>query len=269
VILSLRFKREPSGMWDGRLVREAQFERVTDLQLSTVCQAANHARDRLSALFGRELILDVFAPVLLQQGSDGVIFDGLYYVATGAQCEAYVIFRDADARRLAAGAFGEECPGESTPLSALEERALERIAGEVAALCTPLCGDIRSLRRGDRDREPPTCVTYFELRIASPVGAVIGIGLSRDPGPAFGAGLDRSALARIPIDVRAEFGEARIDAREIARWSVGSTVRLDTKIGAPAVLKIGTLEIARGECGIHAQSTAVAITSSPFQENAR
>jgi flagellar motor switch/type III secretory pathway protein FliN len=269
MILSLRFQREPSGMWDGRFVRDTQFERVTDLQLSTVCQAANHARDRLSSLFGRELILDVFAPVLLQHGTGDVIFDGLYYVAAGGLCDAYIVFRQGDGQRLAAGAFGEASPDETHPLSALEERALERIANEVAELCTPLCGEIRSLRRGDRDRDPPAAVTYFEWRIAAPVGAVIGIGLSRDPGPALGAAIDRSALLGIAVEVQAEFGEARIDALEVARWCVGATVRLDTKIGAPTVLRIGSLEIARGDCGIRANSNAVAITSSLFQEAAR
>ncbi len=269
MILSLRFKREPSGMWDGRFVRETQFERVTDLPLTTVCQAANHARDRLSHLFGRELTLDVFEPVLLQHGSDSVVFDGLYFTAAGASCDAYVVFREGDGQRLAASAFGEDAPDDIRPLSALEERALERIAREVAELCAPLCGEIRTLKRGDREREPPACVTYFELRVAAPVGAVIGIGLSRDPGPGFGAVIDRSALAGVPLDVRAEFAEARIDAHEVARWSVGSTVRLDTKIGAPTSLKAGSIEIARGDCGVRAHSNAVAITSSLFEETAR
>lgn len=273
MILSLRFKREPSGIWDGRLVREARFERVTDVPLSTVCQTANHARERLSRLLGRELTLDVFEPVALSQGSDGVIFDGLYYVAAGTFCDAYVIFRDGDGQRLAASAFGEESPEERTerlrPLSALEERALERIAREVAALCAPFCGDVNSLTRADRDREPPPCVTYFELRVGAPVGAVIGIGLSRDPGLPLGAGIERSALAGIAVDVKAEFAEAWIDARDVARWTVGSTIRLDTKIGAPTALKVGDFEIARGDCGIRAQSNAVAITSSLFEEAAR
>jgi hypothetical protein len=265
----LRFKREPSGMWDGRFVREARFERVTDVPLSTVCQTANHARERLSRLLGRELTLDVFAPVALQHGSDDVIFDGLYFVAAGSLCDAYVIFREGDGRRLAASAFGEERADADRPLSALEERALERIAGEVAALCTPFCGDVRSMTRGDRDREPPACVTYFELRVAAPVGAVIGIGLSKDPGLPLGAGIERAALSGIAVDVKAQFAEAWIDAREVARWSVGSTIRLDTKIGAPTALKVGDFEIARGDCGIRAQSNAVAITSSLFEEAAR
>ena len=257
-------------MCDGRFVREAQFEPVTDLQLSTVCQAANAARDRLSRLLGRELTIDVFAPVLLAAGMSGVVFgDGVFYVADGTQCEAYVVFRERDGRRLAASAFGEENAGREGPYSALEGRALARIAGEIVQLCVPFTGEVRSLRRGEPAAHPPACVTYFELRIAPPIDAVIGIGLSKDPGLAFGAVVDRTMLAGVALDVRAEFGEARVDASEVARWNVGTTVRLDTKIGAPTTLKVGNVVIAVGDCGIREASNAVAITSSPFKEVAR
>jgi hypothetical protein len=267
VITSLRFRREPSGICGGRLVRELQFEPVTDLQLSTVCHAANSARERLSRLLGRELTIDVFAPVLLQKDTAPVIFgNGLYYIADGTLCEAYVVFRERDGHRLAATAFGEDEASDAGSFSALEERALERIADEVLALCVPFCGDVRARRRGEVETGPPGCVTYFELRVAAPTDAVIGIGLARDPGPAFGAFIDRALLGRVALDVRAEFAEALVDARAVARWNVGTTVVLDTKIGAPTTLKVGNVVIARGDCGIRAQSNAVAITSTPFAE---
>jgi hypothetical protein len=270
VITSLRFRREPCGMWNGRLVHETQFEPVTDLPLSTVCQAANGARDRLSRLLGRELTVDVFAPVLLRDGMGGVIFgDGVFYLAHGTLCDAYVVFRERDGHRLAASAFGEEEQPGSGAFSALEERALARIAEEVAALCAPFTGDVAALRRSSPEQSPPACVTYFELRITAPVDAVIGIGLSKDPGLAFGALVDRSMLAGVKLDVRAEFAHARIDAFEIARWAIGTTVVLDTKIGAPATLKVGDVIVAVGECGIRNQLNAVAVTSSPFVEAAR
>jgi hypothetical protein len=265
VITSLRFKREPSGVCGDRLVREAQFERVSDLQLSTVCNTANRARDQLSQLLGRELTLDVFAPALVPSGSDRMLFDdGVFYIANGASCDAYVVFRDRDGHRLAAAAFGEESDA-GGPLSALEERALERIADEVVRLCVPFCGEVRSLTRGAIDLEAPLCVTFFELRIGAPIDAVIGIGLSKDPGPAFGTTLDSSMLAPVTL----EFAEARIEAHDVGRWSVGTTVRLDTKIGSPTTLKVGDCVIATGECGIRAAINAVSITSTPFAEVAR
>jgi hypothetical protein len=271
MITSLRFKREPSGMWDGRLVHEAFFEPVTDLPLSTVCQAANGARERLSRLLGRELTVDVFAPVLLGDGANGVLFgDGTYYAATGALCDAYVVFRERDGHRLAASAFGEEDGSGSGPFSTLEERALARIAAEIAALCVPFTGDIAALRcHSAASSPPPVCVTYFELRIDHPVDAAIGIGLSKDPGLAFGAVVDRSMLADVKLPVRAEFAEARLDARDIARWTVGATVRLETKIGAPATLRVGDVIVAVGECGVRDRAHAVAVTSSSFEEIAR
>jgi hypothetical protein len=257
-------------MYDGRLVREAQFERVSDLQLSTVCLAANRARDQLSQLLGRELTLDVFAPALVRSGTDHLLFSyGAFYVARGTICDVAVVFRNRDGRRLAASAFGEDCGPDEGPLSALEERALKRIAEELIPLCTPFCGELGSLARGDVDAEPPNCATYFELRIAPPVDAVIGIGLSRDPGPAFGATIERTMLAGIPLEVRAEFAEAWIDAKAVAAWTVGTTVKLDTKIGAPTKLKTGGIVIAVGDCGVRAQANAVSITSTQARRAAK
>ena len=261
MITSLRFKREPSGVCGGRFVREARFERVTDLQLSTVCLAANRARDQLSLLLGRELTLDVFAPSLVRNPAADVLFsDGVFYVGSGSICDAYIVFRDRDGHRLAASAFGEDCNDPRGPLSALEERALERIADEIARLCSPFCGDVVKVKRGSLE-QPPLCVTYFELRITAPLDAVIGVGLSKDPGPAFG-----TTIAGVSLEVRAEFGQARLDALAVARWAVGTIVRLDTKIGAPTTLKVGKIVIATGDCGIRAQSNAVAITSTALSD---
>jgi hypothetical protein len=257
-------------MFEGRLVRETRFEPVTDLQLSTVCQAANAARDRLSRLLGRELTIDVFAPVLLRQEVGGVIFaDGVYFIAEGTQCDAYVVFRERDGHRLAAAAFGEEDGGAGGAFSVLEERALTRIADELSRLCVPFTGDVACLRRSPPEGAAPACVTYFELRVGPPIDAAIGIGLSKDPGLAFGSVIDRSALAGVKLAVRAEFAHARIDAMEVARWAVGTTVVLDTKLGAPTTLRVGDVIVAVGECGVRDASNAVAITSSPFQETTR
>ncbi|MGD0472447.1 MAG: FliM/FliN family flagellar motor C-terminal domain-containing protein [Candidatus Velthaea sp.] len=263
----LRFRAQPSGASGAKLVRETYFEPVTDLPISAVCAAANHARARLSNLLARELTLDVFAPVLVKDGTQRVLFErGSLYRARGSICDLYVVFRRRDARRIAQGVFGEECGGENVPLSALEERALERIAAEVAALCAPFCGDANGLARIEPEREDARCVTYFELRIGLPFDAVIGIGLSQDPGPRFGGKLERSMLSGIALDVRAQFAEAVVNAREIAAWRVGQTVRLDTKIGAPTMVKIGDCVVASGDCGIRAQSNAVVIAAAGRRE---
>jgi flagellar motor switch/type III secretory pathway protein FliN len=222
---------------------------------------------QLSKLLARELTLDVFAPVLVKDGTQRVLFEsGSVYWARGGICDVYVVFRQNDARRIAHGVFGEDCGDLSLPLSALEERALERIAREVVALCVPFCGNVQGVARIDPERENAQCVTYFELRIGSPFDAVIGIGLSKDPGPTFGGTLDRSVLSGVELEVRAQFGEAMVNARDVSTWTVGTTVRLDTKIGAPTKLKIGDYVIASGDCGIRAESHAVIIHSASHQE---
>lgn len=267
MITMLRFRPDPSGVIGDKLVREACFEPITDVPLSAVCMAANHARAQLSQLLARELTLDVFAPVLVKDGTQRVIFDsGLLFGTRGTTCDAYVIFRRPDARRIAHRVFGEDEGGaEDSPLSSLEERALERIAHEVIAFCAPFCGTVGPIARLDPERDAARCVTYFELRIGAPFDAVIGVGLSKDPSPSFGGTIDRAVLCDVVLDVRAQFGEAMHSARDVAGWTVGTTVRLDTKIGAPTTLKVGDIAIAGGDCGIRAESHAVAIRTTPSQ----
>jgi hypothetical protein len=109
VITMLRFRAEPSGAFGAKLIREACFEPITDLPLSAVCMAANHARAQLSKLLARELTLDVFAPVLLRDGMQRVLFEsGSLYCARGSICDVYrrvpATRRAADrARRLRRG----------------------------------------------------------------------------------------------------------------------------------------------------------------------
>jgi hypothetical protein len=263
----LRFRPEPSAAFGAKLVRDACFEPITDLPISAVCMAANHARARLSKLLARELTLDVFAPVLVKEGAQRVLFEsGSVYLARGTLCDVCVVFRQRDARRIAQGVFGEVCDDRSLPLSSLEERALERIATEVVALCVPFCGDVRGIARIDAGGEHAACVTYFELRIGAPFDAAIGIGLSKDPGPTFGGTIDRSVFADVELEVRAQFAQAIVMARDIAAWKIGTTVRLDTKIGAPTKLKIGDHVIASGDCGIRAESNAVVISAASHRE---
>jgi hypothetical protein len=267
MITMLRLRPEPSGVLGDKLIRESYFEPITDLPISAVCMTANHARTQLSKLLARELTLDVFAPVLVKESENDVIFaNGYLYSSRGSSCDVYVIFRPHDARRIAAGVFGEECSSDGRLLSSLEERALARIAREVVALCVPFCGGVSDLSRIDPEAERPRCVTYFELRIGAPLGAVIGIGLSKDPGAAFGGTLERATLADVKLDVRARFADARCDAKEVARWSVGTVVRLDTKIGAPTTLRVGGCVVASGDCGIRADNHAVAIRTVPLKE---
>ncbi len=266
MITTLRFRREPSGACGGRLVRELQFEPITDLPLSTVCLAANQARMQLSQLFGCELTLDVFAPALVAKGSERALFEGsTVYASRGTICDAYVVFREREARRIAAVAFGEERGDENATLSALEERALQRIARELAALCVPFCGAMSGCERLEPDATP-RCATYFELRVGAPFEAVIGIGLSQDPLPTPGALIDRSLLTNVAVDVRAQFAEATLDALTIAGWKVGTTVALATKIGAATKLKVGDCVIASGDCGIRADNNAVAIRTTALRE---
>jgi flagellar motor switch protein FliM len=267
MITMLRMRPEPSGVLGDKLIRESYFERVTDLPISSVCMTANHARAQLSKLLARELTLDVFAPVLVKESENEVIFEGAnLYSARGSTCDVFVIFRPRDARRIAAGVFGEECSIDGRPLSSLEERALERIAQEVVALCVPFCGEVRELAQIDPALGRPRCVTYFELRIGAPLDAVIGIGLSKDPGAAFGGTVERATLTDVKLDVRARFAEATLDARDVAGWSVGTIVRLDTRIGAATTLRVGDCIVASGDCGIRADSHAVAIRSAPLKE---
>ncbi|MGH7708630.1 MAG: FliM/FliN family flagellar motor C-terminal domain-containing protein [Vulcanimicrobiaceae bacterium] len=248
-----------------------RFEPATNVRLSAVCAVANTVTEHLSRLLDRELNIDVFEPVIVPIGSQPALFaNARVFLAHCRSSDLLLVFRERDARRLAACAFREGAENlESRELSEVEEQVIERIGRELAPVCAPLCGEMMSFAPAHGPIERYECATYFELRLGSPVDAVIGLGLSRDPAPPSDRKLAHSALLPVWVDVTGRLARTRVPARRMMALSVGSVLRFDTALDEPASLLVGDVEIARGECGLHRGVMAFSVTSNPTEESVK
>jgi len=123
---------------------------------------------------------------------------------------------------------------------------------ELAVLFDPLCAERQSPPQPADAELIARCATYVDMRIGPPVDAVLGIGLTREPPSDHVGGPTISAdqLLGVVCEIRAEIARGTISAARLAQLAPGETVRMDTKVGADAVLKVAELVIARGRGGI-------------------
>jgi flagellar motor switch/type III secretory pathway protein FliN len=258
MIFALRFANEPMTV-GGRAVRATHFEPVSNVRVSMVIEMANNASDQLSRLFDTPVTVDVFEPVVVPTESQPALFgDAVVFRAHGRDCDVLVVYRDADARRILQFAFGERDETSAT-LSAIEEQVLERMAREIGMLCAPFCGEVYGFGRSFARMEQHTCATYFELRLGSPVDAVVGIGLSKDPTTEIEQRVDPMMLNEVKLDVRARIARLAVPARSLSAIAVGSVVTFETKLSDLAELRIGRSVIAQGECGVRDGNFAFAV----------
>ena len=246
-----------------------RFEPATNVRISAVCAVANTVSEHLSRLLDRELNIDVFEPVIVPLGSHPALFaNARVFLAHCRRSDLLVVFRERDARRIAACAFGEGAKNrDGCELSEIEEQVIERIGHELAPLCAPLCGEMTSFAPANGPIERYECATYFELRLGAPIDAVIGIGLSRDPATPSEQKVAPSALWPVPLAVTARLAWTRVPASRIARLSLGSVLKFDTALDEPASLLIGDVEIARGECGVARGMMAFSVLPPPTEES--
>jgi flagellar motor switch/type III secretory pathway protein FliN len=101
----------------------------------------------------------------------------------------------------------------------------------------------------------------LELRLASPLDAVIGLGLARDPAPPAEVRLAPAALDGVPVALTARLARKRVAARTLADFNVGTVVAFDAALGDPAALLVGEVVVAHGECGVHKGFPALRITA--------
>ena len=241
----------------GGGVRALRFVRRASVPLETACVVANGIRETLRELLGEcELVLGEPA-ALGPQAWALLARDALLFLTRGRATDVVIVLPQRDARRLVLRAFGE---GDDLPdgaCSALEMHALERIAGRCAAAFEPLCRGRGEGPRAVRASEVPACSAYFDLRVRAPLPLTLGIGIVRDlpePGPA--ALFAPRALDEVSVDLRAVFAEGILDAAEFVELRPGSVVKLGTKVGAPASLKLGAGRLATGVAGVAASHTA-------------
>ena len=249
---------------ERRAVRPARFEARPALPLSAACLVGNAVREHLGRLLDCTLSVDLFEPVAPAPPAWSALFDGaVRYRVVGSLGELQLVFRAYDARRFVAAAFREVERAEHDPLSAIEARVLERTACELAPLCAPLCGEVRSVTAATG---PGRCESYFELRVGAPVGAVLGLAIARDPAERPGRGLRPEDLHDVPLTVRAEFARGSVRLEVLAGLEIGAVVPMETKVGSLAALKIADVTVARGECGIRAGRSAFTVRTDPPTE---
>lgn len=249
MIADLAFEAaNPSG------VRRATFIPRSTIPLGAACLVANGLRETLRELFGERCELAIGEPAAIGRDAWDTLSRGAHcFVTHGRQTDIVLVVSNEHARALVLRAFGEGEPMDAAGLSTLELHAVERIAARCAAAFDPLCAERRGPAQLVRADAIPACVAYFDVRVRLPVAFELGIGIVRelpDPGPAgvFPADL----LGHVPVDIRAEFATGSIDVATLLRLAPGDVVRLETKVGTPAALKIAHRSFASGIAGVSA-----------------
>jgi flagellar motor switch/type III secretory pathway protein FliN len=247
-------------------VRPLRFTPRASIPLEAACVVANGVRETLRELFGEACELVLGEPAALGvQAWPALARDALLFLTRGRQTDVVLVLPRPDARRLVLRAFGEADAAAETALpeaacSALEMHALELIAARCARAFDPLCAERFDASRAVRIHDIPPCVAYFDLRVAAPIPLTLGIGIVRDlpePGPA--GALPAAVLDDVTVEARAVFAEGTIDAASFVSLCPGDVVKLDTKIGAAASLRIGDRRVAAGAPGAVRSRTALLV----------
>jgi flagellar motor switch/type III secretory pathway protein FliN len=261
VILALGFERA-ACLAGSRRVRRARFERRSALPVSAACVVANGIRETLSATLAQPVRVRLFEPAAPDSDAWTAIFaDAHVYAVLGPLCEAALILRSSDALAIAAAVFGEthQTPRELSPI---EEQVLMRAVRSTAGALAPVCGAMERVRV-ERLRERRTFLTYFELLCEGPVEARIGVALVRDPPAGATPTLRIEDLAGVEVELDLEFAAGEIEAADLLLLQPNTQVRMMTKVGAPAALKLAGRTVARGECGVLGERNAFVVRDGP------
>lgn len=237
---------------DVQGVRAARFIARPRIPLGAACLVANGIRETLREIFGGTCEVMLGEPAAIDVRAWQILSRGAYcFLTRGRHTDVVLTVPSAGARALVLRAFGEDAPSAEGRCSALEVQAVERIAARCAAAFDPLCAERRGASLAVPPRDLPECVAYFDVRVHTPIGLTLGIGLVRDlPDPGPSGALAPAVLASARVDVRAELATGTIAAHRLLALRVGDVVRMETKVGSPASLKVGPERIARGACGV-------------------
>jgi flagellar motor switch/type III secretory pathway protein FliN len=263
VISSLRFA-SPVSAADGRMLRTIAFRPRSTFPLQAACLVANGLREQLSRLLAHEFELDLVEPALIASQARRILFgSALTYRLRGRLCDAFIVLRAGDARRLVAAAFGEAERPERDPLSEIERTTLERIIAAIAPLCVPLCGPAGAVSREPPERAEIESVTYFEVRTSGVLAVAIGFALTRDPPEEVGQRLSLDDLLDVQLEGSVECARGAIDVPGFARLGVESLLPLHTMLEELGTLRFGSVDFARGGCGAIGGQSAFVVECCP------
>jgi hypothetical protein len=262
MIAALEFgEHEP---WRDRTLRRARFVRRSSLPLSAACLIANGVRETLGRLLACDLEVEVLTPAIPDARARRLLVASAeLYRVRGRLCDALIVVRAADARRLVARAFGEEETPARRPLSSIESATLERVVHGLAPLCSTLCGTLGPVSNELADRAACDLATYFEVRTIGVVSATIGFGLTRDPEETVCDCLTIDDLASVEICGAVELASGALSVPAFSRLSPGVTIALDAALGQLGTLRFGDVTFARGACGSSEGRRSLRIEETP------
>jgi hypothetical protein len=168
-----------------------------------------------------------------------------------------VVVRPEDARRLAAFAFGETERPDGEELSRIERETLERILGALVPLCNTLCGSLGPVTRETGERAAWDMASYFDVRTIGAARFAIGFAVTRDPPESVCDELSLDDLGEVELEGTVEIGRGVLSVPAFSRLAAGSTVLLDTPLGALGTLRFGPVAFARGTCGVFEGRAAI------------
>ncbi len=250
MIAALTFEA-PQRSGAGPAVRNATFVERSTLPLSAACLVANGVREELSRLLATELDVQLIEPAMPGRQERRILVDGAtIYRVRGRLCDGFIIVRSSDARRLVAAAFGESDRPERDPLSHIESATLERIARALVPLCNALCGTLGAVALETSERAARDLRTYFEVRTSGAVAFSVGFALTHDPPEAVCERITLAHLADVELAGTVEFASGTLGVPAFSHLVPGVTIALDTRLGAPGLLRFGDVPFAHGTCGV-------------------
>ena len=245
---------------DGRHVRDAAFFPRSTLPTSAACLVANGVRETLSRLLARELDVELIEPAVPGARERRILLDDATVLRVrGRLCDAFVVVRGGDARRLVALAFDEAERSEGAALSEIERTTLERIVAGLVPLCNTLCGTLGPVARESADRAAADIATYFEVRTSGPSRVAIGFALTRDPAEDVAERVTLDDLHDVALDGTVAFGAGALGVPAFSRLSPGVTIALGTPLAGYGVLRFGDVAFARGTCGVKNGRSAIEV----------
>jgi len=257
VIATLAFGAPRGG------VRRPRFVLRPNLPVEAACVVANGIREALRSLLGEACAVTIGDPVAIDAAAwRSLIRDACVFATPGRATDVVFVLAARDARRLVRAAFGEDGAGEDAA-SALEAGAIERIVARCATACDALCAERRGPTAAVDPARAPRSVAYFDVRVASPLTFVIGVGIARElPVPPPAGGLSPAALEALPVDVQVVLGRGSLPTPRLLQLRVGSVVKLGTKVDGEGELKVAGQRIAFGTCGVRNGRSAFEVRST-------
>ncbi len=240
----------PRLLGDGRVVRECAFAPRSTLPLAAACVVASGVREHLARTLALEIDVELIEPVIPAVRERRILVeDAIVYRVRGRLCDGFAIVRPADARALAAAAFGESERSDGA-LSEIERATVDRIATGLVPLCATLCGTLGPVAREATERAACDIATYFEVRTTGALRAAVGFAMTRDPAEEVVDPQRIDDLADVEIEGRVEFARGMLTIPAFSRLCAGATISFETGLGTPGRLRFGDVAFGRGECGV-------------------